>query len=476
MFTENLLFYPAVLFLIEPIKFIKNYVTSLAQSLNDQGYEVTKIQQFKLATILSVILLCNRVCWSDVELVTLGKHTSKTTWWFANKSTMPWSRLFLASTQMMLHTYGITEGVIAIDETDNPRSKKTPFIGFAHKYFEKKSGGYKNGQEIVFLVLITSTVTIPVGFEFYEPDEGISQWKKSDKKLKKEGVAKKDRPKCPPADTSYRSKTQIAASLVKDFKKFNPGIKIKAVVADALYGSKSFYDSMAEVETQLISQLKSDQKVTYRGEKYMVKDFFNKVFKPFPSTITVRGDAEQKVMFRAIRVYVNAHECKRFVIALKYEGQSEYRYFVASNLSWRGQDIANAYTLRWLVEVFFEDTKVNGGWFKMAKQQGEDGSEKSLTLSLLLDHAFLSHPEQKARIKSKLPAYTVGSLRALEAMKVTIDFTRHIISYDDPEAMLAKALERLQNIITLRESKKHMSKNGLGYLDETASLKHKKVA
>ena len=42
--------------------------------------------------------------------------------------------------------------------------------------------------------------------------------------------------------------------------------------------------------------------------------------------------------------------------------------------------------------------------------------------------------------------------------------------------MLEKALDRLQNIITLRESKKHMSKNGLGYLDETASLKHKKVA
>ena len=70
----------------------------------------------------------------------------------------------------------------------------------------------------------------------------------------------------------------------------------------------------------------------------------------------------------------------------------------------------------------------------------------------------------------------MGSLRALEAMKVTIDFTRHIMSYNDPEAMLRKALDKLQSIITLRESKKHMSKNGLGYLDETASLKHKKVA
>ena len=466
----------STLFLIEPIKFINSYVSSLADSLNEQGYQITKIQHFKLAMMLSVILLCNRVCWSDVEITTLGKQTSKSTWWFANKSDIPWNKLFLASVQMMLKFYGITEGVITIDETDNQRSKKTPFIGFAHKYFEKKTGGYKNGQEIVFLVLVTSTITIPVGFEFYEPDEGISAWKKADQKLKKEGIPKKDRPKSPIASESYRSKTQIAAGLVKDFKKFNPGIKIKAVVADALYGSKSFYESMSDLNTQLISQLKSDQNVTYKGRKYKVKEFFDKVFKPLPSTIKVRGEKDQKVMFRAIRVHVNAHECKRFVIALKYEGQSEYRYLVASNLSWRGQDIANAYTLRWLVEVFFEDTKANCGWFKMAKQQGEDGSKKSLILSLLVDHALLSHPEQKARIKSKLPAYTVGSLRALESMKVTIDFTRHIINSGNPEVMLKKALDKLQKFLTLRESKKHMSKNGLGYLDEVASLKNKQAA
>ena len=71
---------------------------------------------------------------------------------------------------------------------------------------------------------------------------------------------------------------------------------------------------------------------------------------------------------------------------MKYEDQSAYRYLVASDLSWRGQDIVNAYTLRWLVEVFIQDTV---GWFKMAKQQGINGSEKPLTLSLLLDHAML---------------------------------------------------------------------------------------
>ena len=122
---------------------------------------------------------------------------------------------------------------------------------------------------------------------------------------------------------------------------------------------------------------------------------------------------------------------------------------------------------------FFQDTKANHGWFNMAKQQGEDGSKKSLTLSLLLDHAYLSHKEQKARIKSKLPAYTVGSLRALESMKSSINFTRHIINSKNPEKSLQECLNQLEQIMSLRESKKHMAANNLGYLDYVDALKYK---
>ena len=68
--------------------------------------------------------------------------------------------------------------LLAIDETDNPGLKKTPFITYTHKYFDKKMNGYKNSQELVFIVLVTATITIPVGFEFYEPDQGIAEWKK----------------------------------------------------------------------------------------------------------------------------------------------------------------------------------------------------------------------------------------------------------------------------------------------------------
>ena len=465
-----------VLFLFRPIGFIKAYVSTLSETLSAQGHKLSAIQQVRLGILLSVILLCNRVCWSDVELITMGELTAKGTWWIYSKSSIPWNMLFNASVQMMLQTYDIKKGVLAIDETDNPRSKKTPFIAHTHKYYDKKTGGYKNGQELVFMILITPTITIPVGFAFYEPDQGIVDWKKENNRLIKVGVATKDRPKRPKPSINYHSKTQIAARLVRDFKNNCTDIVIQAVVADALYGSASFYEDMRGEVPQLISHLKTDQHLTYKGKSYKVKKFFDAVFKPKQSTIIFRGGKEQKVMFRAIRVHVNAHGCKRFVIALKYEGQSGYRYLVASNLSWRGQDIANAYTLRWLVEVFFEDTKANGGWFNMAKQQGDDGAKKPLTLSLLLDHAILCHPEQKARIKSKLPAYTAGSLRALISMQSTIDFAREIISYPNPEDMLLRAIDKLQHVFKLRDSGKHMSGRNLGRLEETGSLKHKSAA
>jgi hypothetical protein len=49
------------------------------------------------------------------------------------------------------------------------------------------------------------------------------------------------------------------------------------------------------------------------------------------------------------------------VVALKFEGESDYRYLVVADMTWLTMDIIQAYTLRWLVEVFFEDGKLYEG-------------------------------------------------------------------------------------------------------------------
>jgi hypothetical protein len=78
---------------------------------------------------------------------------------------------------------------------------------------------------------------------------------------------------------------------------------------------------------------------------------------------------------------------------------------MASDLSWRTLDIVQAHTLRWLVEVFVQDWKAHEGWGMLTKQPGEEGSRRSVILSLLVDHCLFLHPDQHAQLKNHLPAY-----------------------------------------------------------------------
>ena len=154
---------------------------------------------------------------------------------------------------------------------------------------------------------------------------------------------------------------------------------------------------------------------------------------------------------------MTAHRCKRFVIALKYEGEEEYRYLIAKDMSWRTVDIINAYMLRGLIEVFFEDWKLYEGWEQLAKQPGIEGSSRSLTLSLLYDHALILHPEQTTRLKNKQPACTVGSLCERSRAEALLAWVEHLLTSESL-------------------SGKHMSSREVGRLAPTPALKYRAAA
>jgi len=164
---------------------------------------------------------------------------------------------------------------------------------------------------------------------------------------------------------------------------------------------------------------------------------------------------------------------KRFVIAIKYEGEEQYRYLVASDLSWSTTDILKAQSLRWLVEVFHEDWKQNEGWGQLTKQQGEEGSSKSLILSLLTDHCLLLHPEQTARIENKLPACTVGSLQARVRVDSLFALIQELLASENPTKMLSQLSQKVKELHQLQPSKKHMIGRDLGRLESSPSLKYK---
>ena len=190
--------------------------------------------------------------------------------------------------------------------------------------------------------------------------------------------------------------------MINDFVRTFPNIKVDAVLADALYGQSNFIDQVQGLtgNTQVISQLRGNQLVKNRnGQWVAVQDYFTR-HSGVETSLIIRGAKDLPVVVLGARLTVKAHGKRRFVVALKYEGESEYRFLVASDLSWRHLDIARHYTLRWLVEVFIEDWKGFEGWNMLAKQQGEEGSMRGVTLSLLCDHMLLVHPKQTALLKN----------------------------------------------------------------------------
>lgn len=86
-----------------------------------------------------------------------------------------------------------------------------------------------------------------------------------------------------------------------------------------------------------------------------------KNFPGVPQALRRRGGEPIPVLLGGARLHVSCHGKRRFVLALKYEGQEDYRYFVATDMTWRTLDIVQAHSLRGLIEVFFDNWKAHHG-------------------------------------------------------------------------------------------------------------------
>jgi len=395
-----------VMLISEPLPFIKEFIQTLNQALKEQppNAGLSQRQCGWLGFCLMGIVITNSVCWVKFERASLGRYSLGALSWMFRRSKIPWKRLLQLSIEIILKRYGLTQGCLALDDSDKRRSKVTQKIAGVHKLKDKASGGDMMGQCLIFLLLITPKVTIPVGFAFYEPDPALSAWYKRNKSLKKSGRPAKQRPPKPPKNPRYPSKQELALELLKEFERNHPQVKVKCVLADALYGTCPFCQNACSLfgGVQVINPRRSNQNINYRGKKQSVESYFSK-YPGTAQTIRIRGAEPQQVTVGSARLTVGAHGKKRFVIALKYEGEKEYRYQIATDLTWRTLDIVQAYTFRWLIEVFFSDWKTYEGWGALTKQPGEEGSSRSLILSLLVDHCLLVHPHQLAQVESKQP-------------------------------------------------------------------------
>src|SRR5664280_201686 len=192
----------------EPARFIKTFVDDLDAALGKlkPNAKLTQLQKIWLGFCLTGMLLTNSVCWAKFERASLGEYKIAALSWMFREAKVAWDYLLLASVTLVLKRHGITEGVLVLDESDRERSKRTKRIHKVHKQKHKASGGYVNGQTVVLLLLVTQSVTFPVGFAFYMPDPLLTAWTKEDKRLKKAEWLKKIALLCQNATAYIRQK------------------------------------------------------------------------------------------------------------------------------------------------------------------------------------------------------------------------------------------------------------------------------
>src|SRR5438105_1112078 len=211
-----------------PAPFVSAFVDAIDEAIRAHSpyYGLSTMQRAWLAFCVTAVLVTNSICWARFERASLGRYSLAALSWMFRHSKLPWDELLVASVRVILRHYGLHSGSLVIDDTDNKRSKSAQTLAHLYKLHDKESGGYIWGQSLVFLVLVTPKISLPVGFAFYQPAPELSAWYKEEKARKKLGDAKQQRPPKPPANPAYPTKQQLALQLLERFHAQHPTLRV----------------------------------------------------------------------------------------------------------------------------------------------------------------------------------------------------------------------------------------------------------
>lgn len=441
-----------------PMQFIQVYLNLVQAELKKEKKSLSLIQKGWIGFCLMGILLTNTVCWAKFERISLKTRSMASLSWMFRHAKISWDFLLVASIRAILRSFKIDSGVLVIDDKDHPRSKNAQKLHRIHKIKDKKTGGYILGQNVVMLYLVTKKVSIPVGFRFYAPDPAIQKWEKEIRKCRKNKKDRSSWPEKPKRAQEYPKKYELALELLSDFKKSFSEIKISALLVDSLYSHKPFMDGIDLLwqGLQVITKMRKNQKVIHENKAISCEDL-GKTLSVQEIDITLRSRDKKKVIAAGAKLFVPSHKKKRFVIPMKYETEHEFRYLMATDLSWDMQSIMDIFSSRWLIEVFFEDWSCYNGFCSLAKQCGDEGSLRPLTLSLLFDHCFFFHSEQKVLLENNSSLTTFGTLIEKVRAQALHEFIQTIVEDESPKKRLQEFANNIDFVFQLRKSKKHLS-------------------
>lgn len=469
-----------IFMLLKPIKEIKKFILTTNQLMEKHYHISLTLKQITFITLcMSGMVLLGSLNLTAFSRISMGVFQPAALSWMLHNSKIPWSKLLRSALITIFKLYGITCVHLLIDDTDRQRSKVVKVLFRVFKTIDKKTGGYMNAQNIVLVAIVTDKYTIPFFFTFYQPDPVYAVWEKNDKKLRKQKIPKSKRPKEPNRNPNYPTRIEIAMNLLMRANSFFISLKdlegleieVVSISFDSAFLSPRIRKFVKKIfpKTQCISQIAKNQLVSSKKEKgkSTLNYFINK--KTISKHLNIRGNYIQ-IEFASARLYVHSHKCKLNVVAIKYNGEENFRYIVASNLDWTAETIIRAYALRWLIEVVNFDWKQYDGWGRKAFQRGGDGACRGVILSLLVDLFLLQHPHQVQRINSGQPLCTAGSLTRRIQNDNFMETIKGVIESANPKEKLKQIVELAEDLYFLEVSKKHMAGVKLGDLGSSKGL------
>lgn len=135
-----------------PLPFVEKFVEDLSEALaaRGSGRGLSNKQRRGLSYCMMGMICTNSVCWARFERAGLGGYKRSALSEMFCHSPLEWLHILHSSIDNILHEYGITDGILVLDDSEKQRAKVTTQIHLAHKIFDKKTSGYFNGQSIVF--------------------------------------------------------------------------------------------------------------------------------------------------------------------------------------------------------------------------------------------------------------------------------------------------------------------------------------
>lgn len=447
------------------------------------GTRLTNRQIAWLSFCVGWMALLGTLNFAAFASASLGGYRAKALSWMLHHSKIDWQKLLASAVAHVMRCHKPSVLHLVIDDTDRPRSKMTRTLWGVFKTVDKATGGWIQAQNLVFLCIVTDKFTLPILFQFYRPDPAIRAWNREDKRLRKAGVKKSERPQKPERNSDFPTKIDIAGRLLQrcamTLAQLNerglikiPASNVKSITFDCAYMSPRMARSCARFfpAVQVISQISSSQIVWDKsGIHSSVKEYFARK-KPVTAVVKRRGTA-QTVRYLSARLVVKSHGEILHVVALTFEGEEEYRYLVATKLSWRSDDIIRAYALRWLIEVANFDWKQHDGWGRSASQYGADGACRGVVLSLLVDSLLLTHHAQLQQSRAGLPLWTAGSVARRLQYDNLLNLLQELAQSQDPDGVVRELRRAVESMINFVSSSKHMVGIDVGDFGPTPSLK-----